>query len=130
RATAAACHIAPPGRPGPVLVDIPKDVLLQEATWRWPEHVDLPGYKPATKGNLTQVREAVRLIRVGVGAILYVGGGVIKADATKELFDLATEGMLPVVTTLMARGSFPDTHELALGMPGMHGGYTAVTSMQ
>jgi acetolactate synthase-1/2/3 large subunit len=125
-----AFHIARTGRPGPVLVDIPKDVLLQEATWRWPDHVDLPGYKPTTKGNLKQVREAVRLIMQAERPVLYVGGGVIKADATKELFDLATEGRLPVVTTLMARGSFPDTHELALGMPGMHGGYTAVTSMQ
>src|SRR5213592_5021078 len=125
-----AFHIARTGRPGPVLVDIPKDVLLQEATWSWPEHVDLPGYKPTTKGNLKQVREAVRLIMEAERPVLYVGGGVIKADATKELFELATEGRLPVVTTLMARGSFPDTHELALGMPGMHGGYTAVTSMQ
>ncbi|HET6776477.1 MAG TPA: acetolactate synthase large subunit, partial [Actinomycetota bacterium] len=125
-----AFHIARTGRPGPVLVDIPKDVLIQEATWSWPEHVDLPGYRPTTKGNLKQVREAVRLIMEAERPILYVGGGVIKANATKELFDLATEGRLPVVTTLMARGSFPDTHELALGMPGMHGGYTAVTSMQ
>jgi acetolactate synthase I/II/III large subunit len=125
-----AFHIARTGRPGPVLVDIPKDVLLQEATWRWPDHVDLPGYKPTTKGNLKQVREAVRLIMQAERPVLYVGGGVIKADATRELFDLATQGRLPVVTTLMARGSFPDTHELALGMPGMHGGYTAVTSMQ
>jgi acetolactate synthase-1/2/3 large subunit len=125
-----AFHIARTGRPGPVLVDIPKDVLLQEATWRWPEGVDLPGYRPTTKGNLKQVREAVRLILESKCPVLYVGGGVIKADATPELHQLATEGMLPVVTTLMARGAFPDTHELALGMPGMHGGYTAVTSMQ
>jgi acetolactate synthase I/II/III large subunit len=125
-----AFHIARTGRPGPVLVDIPKDVLLQEATWRWPAGVDLPGYRPTTKGNLKQVREAVRLILESKRPVLYVGGGVIKADATTELFRLATEGRLPVVTTLMARGAFPDTHELALGMPGMHGGYTAVTSMQ
>ncbi len=125
-----AFHIASTGRPGPVLVDIPKDVLLQEITWKWPDGVDLPGYKPTTKGNLKQVREAVRLIMEAKRPVLYVGGGVIKANASAELFQLATEGNLPVVTTLMARGAFPDTHELALGMPGMHGGYTAVTAIQ
>jgi acetolactate synthase I/II/III large subunit len=125
-----AFHIASTGRPGPVLVDIPKDVQLQEITWRWPERVDLPGYKPTTKGNLRQVRSAVRMIMDAERPVLYVGGGVIKADASAELFALATDGRLPVTTTLMARGAFPDTHELALGMPGMHGGYTAVTAMQ
>ena len=125
-----AFHIASTGRPGPVLVDIPKDVQLQEITWRWPERVDLPGYRPTTKGNLRQVRAAVKMIMESERPVLYVGGGVIKADATSELFALATDGRLPVTTTLMARGAFPDTHELALGMPGMHGGYTAVTAMQ
>ena len=125
-----AFHIASTGRPGPVLVDLPKDVQLQEFTWSWPETVSLPGYKPTTKGNLRQVREAVRLILQAKRPVLYVGGGVIRANATKELFELATEGNLPVVTTLMARGAFPDTHELACGMPGMHGAYTAVTAMQ
>ncbi|MFB3739286.1 MAG: acetolactate synthase large subunit [Candidatus Velamenicoccus archaeovorus] len=125
-----AFHIASTGRPGPVLVDIPKDVLITETEWVWPERVDLPGYKPTTKGNLRQVREAVRLIMASERPVLYVGGGVVKANATRELFELATEGRLPVVTTLMARGAFPDDHELALGMPGMHGGYTAVTALQ
>jgi acetolactate synthase-1/2/3 large subunit len=125
-----AFHIANTGRPGPVLVDIPKDVQLQEITWHWPDGVSLPGYKPTTKGNLRQVREAVRLIMSADRPVLYVGGGVIKANATSELFELATTGALPVVTTLMARGAFPDSHELALGMPGMHGAYTAVTAMQ
>jgi acetolactate synthase-1/2/3 large subunit len=125
-----AFHIASTGRPGPVLIDIPKDVQLQEITWRWPETVDLPGYKPTTKGNLKQVRTAVRMIMESRRPVLYVGGGVIKANAAKELFRLATDGRLPVTTTLMARGAFPDTHELALGMPGMHGAYTAVTAMQ
>jgi acetolactate synthase-1/2/3 large subunit len=125
-----AFHIASTGRPGPVLVDIPKDVQLQEITWRWPESIDLPGYKPTTKGNLKQVRSAAKLIMESKRPVLYVGGGVIKANASKELFKLATDGRLPVVTTLMARGAFPDTHELALGMPGMHGAYTAVTAMQ
>ncbi len=126
----AAFHIARTGRPGPVLVDVPKDVQLQEITWRWPEDVDLPGYKPTTKGNLRQVREAVKLILASERPVLYVGGGVIKADASKELYRLAVDGRLPVVTTLMARGAFPDDHELALGMPGMHGCYAAVTAMQ
>jgi acetolactate synthase-1/2/3 large subunit len=126
----AAFHIARTGRPGPVLVDIPKDVQLQEITWRWPEEVDLPGYKPTTQGNLKQVREAVKLIMASERPVLYVGGGVIKAEAAKELYRLAVDGRLPVVTTLMARGAFPDDHELALGMPGMHGGYAAVTAMQ
>ena len=125
-----AFHIASTGRPGPVLVDLPKDVLVNETTWSWPDRVDLPGYKPTTKGNMRQVVEAVKLIMQAQRPVLYVGGGVIKADATEELFELATTGHLPVVTTLMARGAFPDSHELALGMPGMHGVYTAVTAMQ
>jgi acetolactate synthase-1/2/3 large subunit len=125
-----AFHIASTGRPGPVLVDIPKDVQLQEITWRWPEIVDLPGYKPTTRGNLKQVRSAVKMIMASRRPVLYVGGGVIKANASEELFRLATDGRLPVTTTLMARGAFPDGHELALGMPGMHGGYPAVTAMQ
>jgi acetolactate synthase-1/2/3 large subunit len=125
-----AFHIASTGRPGPVLVDLPKDVLIAETTWEWPENVDLPGYKPTMKGNLRQVRSAARMIMEAKRPVLYVGGGVIKANATKELFKLATDGHLPVVTTLMARGAFPDSHELALGMPGMHGGYASVTAMQ
>ena len=125
-----AFHIARTGRPGPVLVDIPKDVQLQEFEWRWPETVDLPGYRPTTKGNLKQVRSAAAMIMASERPVLYVGGGVIKAEAHEELLKLANDGRLPVTTTLMARGAFPDTHELALGMPGMHGGYTAVTAMQ
>jgi acetolactate synthase-1/2/3 large subunit len=125
-----AFHIARTGRPGPVLIDVPKDVQLQEISWSWPESVDLPGYKPTTKGNLKQVRTAVQMIMAAKRPVLYVGGGVIKANAAAELFALATDAQLPVVTTLMARGAFPDDHELALGMPGMHGGYPAVTSMQ
>ncbi|MGH2596058.1 MAG: acetolactate synthase large subunit [Actinomycetota bacterium] len=125
-----AFHIARTGRPGPVLVDLPKDVLVNETTWKWPDSVNLPGYKPTTKGNLRQIAEAAKLIMKAKRPVLYVGGGVIKADATKELHKLATIGQLPVVTTLMARGAFPDSHELCLGMPGMHGNYTAVTAMQ
>ena len=125
-----AFHIASTGRPGPVLVDIPKDVLVNETTWKWPERLALPGYKPTTKGNQRQVVEAVKMILRAERPVLYVGGGVIKAEAWKELYELATTGRLPVVTTLMARGAFPDSHELCLGMPGMHGNYTAVTAMQ
>ena len=125
-----AFHIARTGRPGPVLVDLPKDVLVNETTWSWPDQVDLPGYRPTTKGNMRQVVEATKLILEAKRPVLYVGGGVIKAEATEELYELATVGHLPVVTTLMARGAFPDAHELCLGMPGMHGVYTAVTAMQ
>jgi acetolactate synthase I/II/III large subunit len=125
-----AFHIARTGRPGPVLVDIPKDVLVNEATWQWPEHVDLPGYRPTTKGNARQIREAVKLIAGASRPLLYVGGGVINAEAAPEVFELATVGDLPVVTTLMARGAFPDSHQLCLGMPGMHGNYAAVVAMQ
>jgi acetolactate synthase I/II/III large subunit len=125
-----AFHIARTGRPGPVLVDLPKDVLVNETTWHWPEQVDLPGYKPTTKGNQRQIVEAVKLILRSSRPVAYVGGGVIKAEASKELFDLVSTGQLPVVTTLMARGAFPDSNELCFGMPGMHGNYTAVTALQ
>jgi len=129
-AIAEAFHIATTGRPGPVLVDVPKDVLIDTAPFEYPDRVDLPGYKPTTKGNLRQVREAVKLIMAAERPVLYVGGGVVRANAAEHLFTLAETGRLPVVTTLMARGAFPDDHELALGMPGMHGNYTAVTAMQ
>ncbi|HEX6131781.1 MAG TPA: acetolactate synthase large subunit, partial [Actinomycetota bacterium] len=125
-----AFHIATTGRPGPVLIDLPKDVLIGETAWRWPERVSLPGYKPTTRGNQRQIVEAAKMILASERPVLYVGGGVIKADASAELFELATTGRLPIVTTLMARGAFPDSHELCLGMPGMHGNYTAVTAIQ
>ena len=125
-----AFHIARTGRPGPVLVDLPKDVLVNETTWKWPDSVSLPGYKPNTKGSQRQIVEAAKLILKAKRPVLYVGGGVVKAEASEELHELATMGRLPVVTTLMARGVFPDSHELCLGMPGMHGNYTAVTAMQ
>jgi acetolactate synthase-1/2/3 large subunit len=130
RAIREAFHIASTGRPGPVLVDLPKDVLIKEADFEWPAEVDLPGYKPTTKGNVKQVREAVKLILAAERPVIYAGGGIIRADAADELRKLAETGQLPVVTTLMGRGAFPDTHELGLGMPGMHGHYTAVTALQ
>jgi acetolactate synthase-1/2/3 large subunit len=125
-----AFHIASTGRPGPVLIDLPKDVLLAQTEWSWPDRIDLPGYRPTTKGNQRQIVEAVKLILAAERPVLYVGGGVIKANASEELLRLATVGRLPVVTTLMARGAFPDSNELCLGMPGMHGNYSAVTSLQ
>ncbi|MEA2551374.1 MAG: acetolactate synthase large subunit, partial [Actinomycetota bacterium] len=125
-----AFHIASTGRPGPVLIDLPKDVQVGETAWNWPESVNIPGYKPTTKGNQRQIVEAVKLILRAKRPVLYVGGGVIKAGASKELHTLATTGELPVITTLMALGSFPESHELSLGMPGMHGGYPGVTALQ
>ncbi|MGH2740619.1 MAG: biosynthetic-type acetolactate synthase large subunit, partial [Actinomycetota bacterium] len=125
-----AFYIASTGRPGPVLIDIPKDVLITESEYVEPNGMNLPGYRPVTKGNAKQIREAVRLILEAERPVIYCGGGVLKAEASEELYRLATTGDLPVITTLMARGAFPDTHRLGLGMPGMHGSYWAVTAMQ
>jgi acetolactate synthase I/II/III large subunit len=125
-----AFHIATTGRPGPVLVDIPKDVLQSEMAWWEPEEVDLPGYKMPPKPNAKQIREAIRLINASERPILYVGGGILKARASDELRKLVELTQIPVVTTLMGRGVVADEHPLTLGMPGMHGNYTAVTAMQ
>jgi acetolactate synthase I/II/III large subunit len=129
-----AFHIATTGRPGPVLIDVPKDVLQNMMTWHWPtddEVIDsLPGYKPTTKGHPRMIKEAAKLILESKQPILYVGGGVLKARAAEALRELAELTQIPVVTTLMARGAFPDNHPLCLGMPGMHGTATAVTAMQ
>jgi acetolactate synthase I/II/III large subunit len=125
-----AFHIATTGRPGPVLVDVPKDVLQNTMEWYWPDSVDLPGYKPTTKGHPRQIREAAKMILASERPILYCGGGILKARAADALRELAELTQIHVVTTLMARGAFPDSHPLCLGMPGMHGNATAVTSMQ
>ena len=125
-----AFHVATTGRPGPVLVDIPKDIANQTMDWEWPETVDMPGYKPNTKGHPKQIKEAARLIGNAHRPVIYAGGGILKARAAEALRELAELTGIPVVTTLMARGAFPDRHELALGMPGMHGNYTAITAMQ
>src|SRR6476469_7085103 len=130
RAIAEAFHLASTGRPGPVLVDLPKDVLQEQTTFSWPPKIDLPGYKPVTRPHAKQVREAARLIAEARRPVLYVGGGVIKARAIAELLALAELTGIPVVTTLMARGSFPDSHRQHLGMPGMHGTVAAVTALQ
>jgi acetolactate synthase I/II/III large subunit len=125
-----AFHVATTGRPGPVLVDFPKDVANQTMEWYWPEKVDLPGYKPTVKGHPKQIKDAARLIQSATMPVILAGGGILKANATAELRELAELTNVPVVTTLMARGVIPDAHPLCLGMPGMHGNYTAVTSMQ
>ncbi|MGH2699955.1 MAG: acetolactate synthase large subunit, partial [Actinomycetota bacterium] len=129
-AIAEAFHIAATGRPGPVLVDIPKDVLTSATGFDFPDHVNLPGYRPTTRPNRRQIAAAAELIREARRPVLYVGGGVLKAGAADELLVLAEAVGAPVVTTLMARGAFPDSHPLCLGMPGMHGNYAAVTAMQ
>ena len=125
-----AFHVATTGRPGPVLVDFPKDVANQTMDWYWPESVDLPGYKPNTKGHTKQIKDAARLMGESERPVLYVGGGILKARAAEALRELAELTGIHVVTTLMARGAFPDDHPLCLGMPGMHGNYTAITAMQ
>ena len=130
RAIAEAFHLASTGRPGPVLVDIPKDVLQERTTFSWPPELKLPGYRPTTRPHGKQIREAARLIAVARRPVLYVGGGVLKAEATRELRILAELTGAPVVTTLMARGAFPDSHPQHLGMPGMHGTVAAVAAMQ
>jgi acetolactate synthase I/II/III large subunit len=130
RVMAEAFHIAATGRPGAVLVDIPKDILQGQCTFAWPPQIDLPGYKPNTKPHSRQVRAAAKLIAEARKPVLYVGGGVIRGDATQELLNLAELTGIPVVTTLMARGAFPDSHPQNLGMPGMHGTVAAVAGLQ
>jgi acetolactate synthase-1/2/3 large subunit len=130
RTIAEAFHIASTGRPGPVLVDISKDALQKPTTFTWPSELALPGYRPTTRPHGKQVREAARLIAEAKRPVLYVGGGVIKANASAELAMLAELTQIPVITTLMARGAFPDSHELHLGMPGMHGSVAAVAGLQ
>jgi acetolactate synthase-1/2/3 large subunit len=127
---AAAFHIASTGRPGPVLVDLPKDILQAKTTFTWPKQLDLPGYRPNLRPHAKQVREAAKLITAAERPVLYVGGGVLKAHAADELLALAELTGIPVVTTLMARGAFPDSHQQHLGMPGMHGSVAAVTALQ
>mgnify|MGYP001219934541 CR=1 FL=1 len=130
RTIAEAFHIASTGRPGPVLVDIAKDALQAQTTFSWPPTLDLPGYRPVTKPHAKQIREAARMISRARRPVLYVGGGVLKARATKELKVLAELTKAPVTTTLMALGAFPDSHPQHVGMPGMHGSVTAVTALQ
>ena len=130
RTIAEAFHLASTGRPGPVLVDLPKDILQAQGSFSWPPVLDLPGYRPTTRPHAKQVREAARLMAGASRPVLYVGGGVLKARAAAELAALAELTGIPVVTTLMARGAFPDSHRQHLGMPGMHGTVAAVTALQ
>ena len=130
RTIGEAFHLASTGRPGPVLVDIAKDAMQATTEFTWPVPFDLPGYHPVTKPHSRQVREAARMISDAKRPVLYVGGGVIKAEASAELRQLAELTGAPVVTTLMARGAFPDSHPQHLGMPGMHGTVAAVGALQ
>ncbi len=129
-AIAAAYEIASTGRPGPVLVDITKDAQQAEAPFVWPPQIDLPGYRPVTKAHGKQIQAAAQLIAAAEKPVLYVGGGIIRARASEQLLALAEATGAPVVTTLMARGAFPDSHEQNLGMPGMHGTVPAVLALQ
>jgi acetolactate synthase I/II/III large subunit len=130
QAITEAFHLASTGRPGPVLVDIPKDVLQEQTTFTWPAEMKLPGYRPTTRPHGKQIREAAKLMCAAKQPVLYVGGGVLKAQASAELLELAELTGIPVVTTLMARGAFPDSHPQHVGMPGMHGTVAAVAAMQ
>ena len=127
---AEAFYIASTGRPGPVLVDVAKSALQARTTYAWPAEISLPGYRPVTKPHAKQIREAARLMLEAKRPVLYVGGGVIRARASRELRVLAELTGIPVLTTLMARGAFPDSHVQHLGMPGMHGTVAAVAGLQ
>jgi len=127
---AEAFHIASTGRPGPVLVDVTKSALQAQTSFRWPAELNLPGYRPVTKPHAKQIREAARLVLESRRPVLYVGGGTIRSGASRELAELAALTGMPVVTTLMARGAFPDSHPQHLGMPGMHGTVAAVAGLQ
>ena len=130
RAIAEAFHIATTGRPGPVLVDIAKDALQKETVFNWPTSVSLKGYQPTIAPNAQSISDAAALITQSHRPVFYVGGGIIKANAAKELREIAELLGAPVVTTLMALGSFPHSHPLHMGMPGMHGSVAAVTALQ
>ncbi len=132
RIVAEAFHVATTGRPGPVLIDLPKDISNSEMEWYWPDEsdFDLPGYKPNLRPHPRMITQAAKMIVQAQRPVIYAGGGVIKARASEALLELAQLTKIPVVTTLMARGAISDDHPLCLGMPGMHGNYTAVTSIQ
>jgi acetolactate synthase-1/2/3 large subunit len=130
RVIAEAFHLAGTGRPGPVLVDISKDALAAQTTFEWPDELELPGYRPTTQPHGKQIKEAAKLIAKSKRPVLYVGGGIVRSGAAPELLQLAELTGIPVVTTLMARGAFPDSHPQNLGMPGMHGTVPAVGALQ
>jgi acetolactate synthase-1/2/3 large subunit len=130
RVIAEAFHVATTGRPGPVVVDLPKDVANQQMEWYWPKRLDLPGYQPTTKGHPKMIEQAARLIAESSRPVILAGGGLVRAGAGEALRELVDRSGIPVVTTLMGRGILPDSHPRALGMPGMHGCYTAVMALQ
>jgi len=130
RAIAEAFYIANSGRPGPVLVDIAKDALQKMTGFNYPKKLELRGYRPQIEPDKQAIRDAASLIAESSKPVFYIGGGVIKANAAQELLQLAEVVGAPVVTTLMARGAFPDSHKQHLGMPGMHGTVAAVTALQ
>ena len=130
RAIAEAFYIANSGRPGPVLVDIAKDALQKMTGFNYPKKLELRGYRPQIEPDKQAIKDAAALIADSSKPVFYIGGGVIKANAAKELLQLAEVVGAPVVTTLMARGAFPDSHKQHLGMPGMHGTVAAVTALQ
>ncbi len=127
---AESFHLAITGRPGPVLIDVPKDVLNARLEWRDPGPISMPGYRPTFEPHPRRITEAIRLIESSERPVLYVGGGIIKAGASEALRSFAEMANIPVITTLMGRGAIPDSHPNALGMPGMHGLYAATTAMQ
>lgn len=129
-AMAEAFHLASTGRPGPILVDVPKNVQESMMDFSWPPEMDLPGYRPVTTPHGRQIDEAVRMISESERPVLYIGGGVIKANASEQLRAFADYTGIPVVTTLMALGAFPESHPQHMGMPGMHGSVPAVGAMQ
>ena len=121
RAIHEAFYIAKTGRPGPVLVDIPKDVFIEKADFEYPEEIDLPGYKPTLEGHPTQIKKAVKLIKDAQRPVILAGHGVIISHAYEELREFAEKAEIPVITTLLGLSCFPETHVLSVGMPGMHG---------
>jgi len=130
RVVREAFHIASTGRPGPVLIDLPKDVTVGKTDFVWPEKVDIPGYKPKYEGNKWMITQAAQLMAKSKKAVIIAGGGCIASGAHKELKELAETAQIPVTTTLMGISSFPGTHKLSLGMPGMHGTYYANKAIQ
>jgi acetolactate synthase-1/2/3 large subunit len=133
RVVASAFYLATTGRPGPVLIDLPKDISQSTMEWWYPETIeelDLPGYRPEIGIDHDAIALAAELIAHSERPVLYVGGGTLKSHASEQLLAFAERTKMPVVTTLMARGAFPDSHDQHLGMPGMHGMYSAVTAIQ
>ncbi|UUZ86523.1 biosynthetic-type acetolactate synthase large subunit [Paenibacillus sp. P26] len=125
-----AFHIASTGRKGPVLIDIPKDVSNTKAPFYYPEKVEIRGYNPTVQPNKLQVDRLIEAIAESEKPVILAGGGVVYADASKELLEFVEKTRIPVTTTLLGLGGFPSAHELWMGMPGMHGTYTANHALQ